>query len=106
MLLYGLAVLLTTVLGTRATEGKSNHTVTAEAWFDIEILDYDGPGDDYRGRFVIALFGKTVPMTVMNFASIAKGFERKREHGVRVRNTVNSIHDWFMISFAVLIQIS
>lgn len=95
MLLYGLAVLLTTVLGTRATEGKSNHTVTAEAWFDIEILDYDGPGDDYRGRFVIALFGKTVPMTVMNFASIAKGFERKREHGVRVRNTVNSIHDWF-----------
>lgn len=60
-----------------------NLTVTKEAWFDIEIRDYDGPGEDYRGRFVIGLFGETTPMTVMNFASITNGFERKMESGVR-----------------------
>ncbi|KAL5007996.1 hypothetical protein ScPMuIL_013577 [Solemya velum] len=57
----------------------ANHTVTEEVWFDVEIKDYDGPGDDYRGRLVIALFGETCPMTTMNFAAIAKGFKRKNE---------------------------
>jgi len=55
-----------------------NYTVTEEAWFDIEIKDLDGPGDDYRGRFVVGLFGETCPMTAMNFAAIAKGFKRGR----------------------------
>ncbi|WAR00674.1 PPIB-like protein [Mya arenaria] len=55
-----------------------NYTVTEEAWFDVEIKDMDGPGEDYRGRFVIALFGETCPMTAMNFAAIAKGFKRAR----------------------------
>ena len=36
----------------------------------------DGPGEDYRGRFVIALFGETAPMTVMNFVAIARGYKR------------------------------
>lgn len=54
-----------------------NYTITDEVWFDIEIRDFDGPGDDYRGRFVIGLFGETVPMTALNFASIAKGYERQ-----------------------------
>ncbi|KAL5008107.1 hypothetical protein ScPMuIL_013688 [Solemya velum] len=57
----------------------ANHTVTEEVWFDVEIKDYDGPGDDYRGRLVIALFGETCPMTTMNFAAIAKGFKMKNE---------------------------
>ncbi|KAL4227797.1 hypothetical protein ACF0H5_013233 [Mactra antiquata] len=55
-----------------------NYTVTEEAWFDVEVRDLDGPGEDYRGRFVIALFGDTCPMTSMNFAAIAKGFKRGR----------------------------
>ncbi|KAL5020800.1 hypothetical protein ScPMuIL_002117, partial [Solemya velum] len=50
------------------------------------IKDYDGPGDDYRGRLVIALFGDTCPMTTMNFAAIAKGFRRKNEF-LSYRNT-------------------
>ena len=90
MLLHGVAVALCCVAVVRGSPGESNHTVTAEAWFDIEIKDYDGPGEDYRGRFVIALFGKTVPMTVMNFASIAKGFERKKESGVRCDLAIRS----------------
>ncbi|KAL5007995.1 hypothetical protein ScPMuIL_013576 [Solemya velum] len=57
----------------------ANHTVTEEVWLDIEIKDHDGPGDDYRGRLVIAMFGDTCPMTTMNFAAIAKGFRRKNE---------------------------
>ncbi|KAL5008559.1 hypothetical protein ScPMuIL_014140 [Solemya velum] len=64
----------------------ANHTVTEEVWLDIEIKDYDGPGDDYRGRLVIALFGDTCPMTTMNFAAIAKGFRRKNEF-LSYRNT-------------------
>jgi len=57
-----------------------NYTVTEEAWFDIEVRDLDGPGEDYRGRFVVALFGESCPMTTMNFAAIAKGFKRGREY--------------------------
>lgn len=57
-------------------EEQSNHTVTEEAWFKIEIKNFEGPGEDYTGEFVIALFGDTVPMTVMNFAQITKGYKR------------------------------
>ncbi|KAK2162990.1 hypothetical protein NP493_1492g00010 [Ridgeia piscesae] len=52
-----------------------NFTVTDEAWFEVEIKDMDGPGQDYRGRFVIALFGEVAPMTVMNFVAITKGYK-------------------------------
>jgi len=55
-------------------EGK--YTVTEEAWFEVEVKDMDGPGQDYRGRFTIALFGESAPMTTLNFASIAKGYKK------------------------------
>lgn len=64
----------------------SNHTVTEHAWFDIEIKNYDGPGEDYTGRFVIALFGDTVPMTVMNFAQLTKGYKRGNQN-LRYKNS-------------------
>ncbi|XP_074652871.1 uncharacterized protein LOC141907193 [Tubulanus polymorphus] len=54
---------------------KSNYTVTDEAWFDIEIKDMDGPGEDFRGRFEIALFGLVAPVSVFNFKSIAAGYK-------------------------------
>lgn len=57
-----------------------NHTITEEVYFDVEVKDLDGPGDDYRGRFVVGLFGETAPMASMNFAAIAKGYKRGREH--------------------------
>jgi len=37
----------------------------------------DGPGEDFRGKFTIALFGETVPMTVLNFASLVSGHKIK-----------------------------
>ena len=55
-----------------------NTTVTDEAWFEVEIKDLDGPGLDYRGRFTIALFGETAPVTVLNFKSITKGYKKGR----------------------------
>ena len=59
-----------------AQAGK--YTVTQEAWFDVEVKDLDGPGQDYTGRFTIALFGETAPMTSMNFEAIAKGYKKGR----------------------------
>lgn len=53
---------------------RSNYTVTNEAWFDVEIKDLDGKNDDYRGRFTIALFGETAPISVLNFVSLTKGY--------------------------------
>jgi hypothetical protein len=55
-----------------------NYTVTDEAWFEIEVKNMDGPGIDYRGRFTVALFGETAPVTVLNFKSIAKGYKKGR----------------------------
>lgn len=62
-------------------------TVTEEAWFEVEVADIDGPGTSYSGRFVIALFGETVPMTVLNFASIARGYQRGDETKLHFKNT-------------------
>jgi len=54
-----------------------NFTVTHEAWLEVEVRDMDGPGEDFRGRFTIALFGDTVPMTTLNFASLITGHKIK-----------------------------
>ena len=59
-----------------ANAGK--YTVTQEAWFEVEVRDLDGPGQDYTGRFTIALFGESAPMTTMNFAAISKGYKKGR----------------------------
>lgn len=72
LLLFSQLVLLATVLADK-------YTVTDEAWFEVEIKDHDGPGQDFRGRFTVALFGETAPMTAMNFAAIAKGYSRGRD---------------------------
>ena len=53
----------------------NTYMVTDEAWFDIEIKDADSTGEDYRGRIVIALFGKAAPITTTNFKFIARGYK-------------------------------
>ena len=53
-----------------------DYTVTDEAWFDVEVKDMDGPRQHYKGRFVLALFGETAPMTVLNFLSLTRGYTR------------------------------
>jgi len=52
-----------------------NETVTAEATIDILVRNY-GNGEDLHGTLRIALFGDTVPMTVLNFLSICNGVKR------------------------------
>ena len=64
-----------------AQAGK--YTVTEEAWFEVEVKDMDGPGEDYVGRFTIALFGETAPMTTMNFAAITKGYKKGTVSSIR-----------------------
>lgn len=70
-LLFGLFI-----LGMISSGYCGEYTVTEEAWFEVEVKDMDGPGQDYTGRFTLALFGDTAPMTVLNFASITKGYKR------------------------------
>ena len=71
-----------------------NYTVTDEAWFEVVVEDMDGDGQDYRGRFTVALFGESAPMTVMNFAAITRGYSRggvslhcEKEHIIAPRHT-------------------
>ena len=71
------------LVGCVFSETECNHTITKRAWFDIYIKDYEGPGEDFHGRFVIGLFGEVAPATVLNFASIANGYK----HG-KVRNKI------------------
>jgi len=56
-----------------------NLTVTEEVWFEVEVKDMDGPGEDYKGRFTVSLFGEAAPMTVMNFVAIARGYNFRGE---------------------------
>jgi len=76
MLGVTLAVLLSVLAGL-CSAGK--FTVTDEAWFEVQTDDVDGKGTKFTGRFTIALFGETAPMTVMNFVSITKGYKRGTE---------------------------
>jgi len=71
-----LVILASLSLGCQLIEA-GNHTVTHEAWFEIEIRNMDGPGEDYRGKFTVALFGETTPMTVLNFVSFVNGYKVK-----------------------------
>jgi len=61
-----------------------NFTVTDEAWFNVVIVNGNGPGKNFTGQFTIALFGETAPMTVMNFVAITRGYERPNMVGLAV----------------------
>ena len=69
------ALFLSAFLALLATAYCGKYTVTDEVWFQVEIKGLDGPGQDYTGRFVVAVFGETAPMTTLNFVSIARGYK-------------------------------
>ncbi len=69
-------LLLTLGVALVALVSADKYTVTEEAWFEVTVKDLDGPGDDYVGRFTVALFGDAAPMTTMNFAAITKGYKK------------------------------
>ncbi|GLV36410.1 uncharacterized protein CBL_08901 [Carabus blaptoides fortunei] len=73
--------LLCLFAGTQCDEGKKGPKVTEKVWFDIKI------GGEPAGRIEIGLFGKTVPITVENFAELAKkpqgeGYKGSKFHRV------------------------
>jgi len=55
------------IQGLDAKKAKKGPKITKQVFFDIEI------GNKKVGRVVIGLFGKTVPKTVENFATLADG---------------------------------
>nr|AJF15680.1 cyclophilin B [Pinctada imbricata] len=78
--LVSLALISVSIAEVSQTTSKkeSNFTVTDEAWFEVEIKDYED-GDDLKERFTIALFGKTCPMTVLNFRKIVEGYKKGKK---------------------------
>lgn len=92
-----MAALLLFVVLVAAVNAHKNFTVTEEAWFDVEIKDYDGIGEDYRGRFVVAMFGDKCPMTTMNFQSLAKGYKRGSKTLTYKRSIIHRIVPDFII---------
>ena len=75
MLVFGAIISLSAVL---AICEAGNYTVTEEVWFEVKVKDLNGPGKDFKGRFTIAVFGETAPMTALNFVSITRGYKRGR----------------------------
>lgn len=87
-------MLACTVTSTEA----GNYTVTDEAWFSVSVEHPDTPTKNFTGRFVIALFGETVPMTVMNFVAIARGYERPNQRKLHFKNsTIHRVVPDFLI---------
>ena len=33
-----------------SADDNKNFTITHVAWFEVEARDFDGPGDDFRGK--------------------------------------------------------
>jgi len=73
MLWYILALTLVAMVS------GSPFTVTDHVWFEVQVTNIDGQGNDFTGRFTIALFGETAPMTVMNFVSLTRGYKKGKE---------------------------
>lgn len=75
-----MAVLYLSILASLITLGLcGKYTVTDEVWFEVEIRDLEGPGDHYTGTFTVGVFGEVVPMTALNFVSIARGYKQHDE---------------------------
>ena len=55
--------------------------MTDVAWFDVLMENPSGDGQDVAGRFEVALFGLSAPMTVMNFFNLVKGYKRGKVGG-------------------------
>lgn len=89
LLLLAGAALINAVAATDDSEEltKPKYTVTEEVWFEVEIKDLDGPGDDFTGRFTVAVFGEDAPATVMNFVSLARGWRSAKGDMLHYKNT-------------------
>ena len=80
--------LISIVLTLLSTVYCAKYTVTDEVWFDVMVKDMDGPGKDFKGRFVIGVFADVAPMTSLNFVSLAKGHKGLHYKGSPVHRVV------------------
>jgi len=80
-------ILALTALLAGLTAAKKGPVVTDTVWFEMKI------GEENIGRITIGLFGKTVPKTVKNFATLAAGTEGYGYKG----STFHRVIDDFMI---------
>lgn len=69
-----------------AYSAKDEYAVTEEVYFDVEIKNYE-KNEDYRGRFVVGVFGDICPVTALNFISLAEGFKRSGKQKLHYKNT-------------------
>jgi len=92
-------VIFVFALANAASDTK--YTVTQEVYFDVEVKDFDGEkaaeGQDYSGRFVVGVFGDIVPMTTLNFVSIAKGYNQKETKLHYKNSTIHRIVPDFVL---------
>ncbi|CAF1180748.1 unnamed protein product [Rotaria magnacalcarata] len=78
VVLVSVCSLKQTVSGVADSNFPSQFTITHEAVFDIVIKENMNTNEVLRqGRVVIGLFGNIVPMTVLNFVTIANGIFRR-----------------------------
>jgi len=80
-----------------ASAYAGNFTVTDEVWFDVEIKDYEGPGEHYKGRFVVAVMGEAAPMTTLNFVSIARGYTRGKKKLTYAKTPIHRVIPDFVL---------
>lgn len=80
MLRVLLAIAVASFVSCVQSAGK-NLTVTEEAWFEVEVKNFEGKDHHYRGRFTVALFGDIAPLTVLNFISLVRGYRRQKVGG-------------------------
>lgn len=85
------------ILAVFASAHCINYTVTDEVWFEVTIKSHGAPGEDYIGRFEVAVFGEIVPLTAMNFVSIARGYKKKDKLLTYVDNRIHRVVQDFVL---------
>ena len=81
-----------------------NYIITDEVWFEINIKDYYEPGKDYVGRIVIGVFGDMLPLTALNFVSIARGYNKKGKVLTYKNNRVHRVIQDFVIQLGDIVE--
>jgi len=74
-----------------------NYTITDEVWIEVTVKGYYGPGEDYTGKFEIGVFGEIVPLTALNFVSLARGYKKKDKYLTYKENRIHRIVQDFVI---------
>ncbi|OAF65749.1 hypothetical protein A3Q56_06538, partial [Intoshia linei] len=82
----------------------TNLYVTHEVWFDLETFHQNNTLD-YKGRFLIAMFGGLLPKTTLNFVELCNGYVNSEKTLLTYKNsTVHRIMKNFVIQMGDVIN--